>query len=282
MRSLFFWSLTAAFLVAYVRAIGQQSCVSFDSDASSFALVGGGDAAPVFISSDDWPGVQKAAADFASDIQKVTGATPKLSNTTFTTLKSSTPPVIIGTLGKSSLISQIVNHTNLDVSSITGQWESFLSLKVANPIPGVDEAYVIIGSDKRGTIFAIYDLSEQIGVSPWYWWADVPVTQHSSLFLSASGCQHGPPTVQYRGIFLNDEQPALQNWAMAKFTNGTGSALLNSPFNHLFYTKLCVISRIIARVAKQDTLVQFRVTAAPKSQLSLARYDLRAAFPSCL
>ncbi|KAF7966554.1 hypothetical protein HWV62_37875 [Athelia sp. TMB] len=230
--------------------------------------------APVFTSSDDWPGVQKAAADFASDIQKVTGATPKLSNATFATSKSSTPPVIIGTLGKSSLISQIVNHTNLDVSSITGQWESFLSLKVANPIPGVDEAYLIIGSDKRGTIFAIYDLSEQIGVSPWYWWADVPVTRHSSLFLSASGCQHGPPTVQYRGIFLNDEQPALQNWAMEKFTNGTGSALLNSPFNHLFYTKLFeLLLRLKANYLWPGMDLAFETIAASLTRSSAFNVD---------
>ncbi|KZP08810.1 glycoside hydrolase family 115 protein [Athelia psychrophila] len=232
------WPLTVVFLVGYVHAIGQQSCVSFESLPSSFSLVNDGDVAPVFISSDDWPGVQKAAADFASDVHKVTGVTPKLSNTTFATLKSSTPPILIGTLGKSSLISQIVEHAKLDVTSISGQWESFMSLKVVDPIPGLAEAYVIIGSDKRGTIFALYDHSEQIGVSPWYWWADVPATRHRNLFLSASGCQHGPPTVQYRGIFLNDEQPALQNWAMEKFTNGTGSALLNSPFNHLFYTAL--------------------------------------------
>ena len=70
-------------------------------------------------------------------------------------------------------------------------------------------------------------------------WADVPTTRNSEIFFSSSGCSHGSPTVKYRGIFLNDEQPNLQNWAMEKFTNGTGAALTGSPFNHLFYTKLC-------------------------------------------
>lgn len=69
-------------------------------------------------------------------------------------------------------------------------------------------------------------------------WADVPTTKHTNLFVSSSGCSHGPPTVKYRGIFLNDEQPALQNWAMEKFTNGTGSFYFNSPFNSQFYAKL--------------------------------------------
>ncbi len=74
---------------------------------------------------------------------------------------------------------------------------------------------VIAGSDKRGTIYGIYDLSEQIGVSPWYWWADVPVQLHDALFVKAGAGKYveGPPAVKYRGIFLNDEAPALSGWA---------------------------------------------------------------------
>ncbi|KAF4586297.1 hypothetical protein EYR38_010572 [Pleurotus pulmonarius] len=223
--------------VRTVHAIGQSSCVSFQSSASSFPVVQGRKASPVVLSSDDWPGVQQAASDFASDIQKVTGVKPSLSNATASTLRGRLP-IVIGTLGKSSLINQIVNNTNLDVSSIDGKWEAFMTRVVANPLPGVDRAYVMIGADKRGTIYAIYDHSEQIGVSPWYWWADVPTTKHSEVFVTPGGCSHGSPTVKYRGIFLNDEQPALQNWAAEKFTNGTGAKLTGSPFNHLFYTKL--------------------------------------------
>ena len=69
-------------------------------------------------------------------------------------------------------------------------------------------------------------------------WADVPTTTHPQLFVMSSGCAHGAPSVKFRGLFLNDEQPALQNWAMEKFTNGTGASLTGSPFNHLFYSKL--------------------------------------------
>lgn len=82
------------------------------------------------------------------------------------------------------------------------------------------------------------------GVSPWYWWADVAVTTHDTLYVSAKGCAHGSPSVKYRGIFLNDEQPALQNWAMKTFTNGTGSAATGSPFNAQFYAKLYVLSSL--------------------------------------
>ncbi|KAF8999865.1 hypothetical protein BDQ17DRAFT_1427597 [Cyathus striatus] len=228
-------------LVRQAYAIGQATCVSFKSSPSSFSVVNNQQAAPVLISPDDWPGVQIAASDFVSDIEKVTSIKPSFKNVTSSSLASigkNALPIIIGTLGKSSLINQIVNSTKLDVSSIDGQWEAFMARVVKNPLPGVDSAYVIIGADKRGTIFALYDHSEQFGVSPWYWWADVPTTKQSQLFVSSTGCSHGSPTVKYRGIFLNDEQPALQNWAAVKFTNGTGSPYTGSPFNHFFYTKL--------------------------------------------
>ena len=80
---------------------------------------------------------------------------------------------------------------------------------VANPLPGVDQALVIAGSDKRGTIYGIYEISEQIGVSPWYWWADVPPKHHENLFIKAGTYVQGPPVVKYRGIFINDEAPVL-------------------------------------------------------------------------
>ncbi|KAJ7092468.1 hypothetical protein B0H15DRAFT_175137 [Mycena belliarum] len=225
-------------LVSAVRGIGQDTCVTFQSSSSSFTVASNGKAAPLILSSDEWPGVQRAAQDFAADIQRVTGIKPTISNASSFIPARSSLPIIIGTLGKSSLIDRIVNSTKLDVSSIENQWESFMTRVVSNPLPGVAKAYVMVGADKRGTIFAMYDHSEQIGVSPWYWWADVPTTQHSALFVSPSGCSHGVPSVKYRAIFLNDEQPALQNWAAEKFTNGTGAALTGSPFNHLFYTKL--------------------------------------------
>ncbi|KAI0826133.1 hypothetical protein BC629DRAFT_1276143 [Irpex lacteus] len=219
-------------------AIGQQSCVTFKPSSQAFSIVSDGRATPIFLSEDDWPGVQRAALDFASDIQAVTGVKPLLRNVTAKGTQNIPSAIIVGTLGKSSLIDQVVSHAKLNVSSIQGSWESFMAREVKNPLPGIGSAYVVIGSDKRGSIFALYDHSEQFGQSPWYWWADVPATKHSDISVLSSGCSHGTPVVKYRGIFLNDEQPALQNWAMKKFTNGTGAPLTGSPFNHLFYTKL--------------------------------------------
>ena len=155
-----------------VGAIGQETCVAFKSAPSTFAVVNSGKAAPILLSPDEWPGVQRAAADFASDIQAVSGVKPSLKNITTSSVSASasnsssfsgSTAIIVGTLGKSSLIDEVVNRTKLDVSSIEGQWEAFMAKEVANPLPGVQSAYVVIGSDKRGTIYAMYDHSEQFG-----------------------------------------------------------------------------------------------------------------------
>lgn len=158
------WVLAGLCALTGVRAIGQATCVAFESSASTIPVVAQGKASSILIAADDWPGVQLAAADFASDIQKVTGVKPSLTNFSSSSAKA-TSPIIVGTLGKSSLISQIINATQLDVTSIQGKWESFLAREVKNPLPGVASAYVIIGADKRGTIFALYDHSEQFGKS---------------------------------------------------------------------------------------------------------------------
>jgi hypothetical protein len=98
------------------------------------------------------------------------------------------------------------------VSGVKGKWESFTSQVVKNPVPGCDKALVIAGSDPRGTIFGIYDISEQIGVSPWYFWADTPPKKSENLYVKGKKKVQGEPSVKYRGFFLNDEQPALTNW----------------------------------------------------------------------
>ncbi|KAG6830102.1 hypothetical protein H0H87_009266 [Tephrocybe sp. NHM501043] len=147
-----------------VDALGQASCVVFDSHgvSSTIPVVVNGRASPILTGADDWPAVHFAATNFAADIQRVTGVRPSLSNYT-TSAQALGTPIIVGTLDKSSLVSKVVNTTKLDVSSIQGKWESFVAKEVANPLPGVSRAYVIIGADRRGTVFGLYDHSEQFG-----------------------------------------------------------------------------------------------------------------------
>ncbi|KAF8894306.1 hypothetical protein CPB85DRAFT_1330172 [Mucidula mucida] len=214
------------------HAISSLTCTTTPSNAS-FPIVTNGVATPIIISSDDWEGIRIAVDSFASDIGNITGIRPLVLETA--KLSSATNAIIVGSLDKTSLISSI---SGFNASSLEGQWEAFSAQVVDDPVDGLERAYVIAGSDKRGTIYALYEHSEQFGVSPWYWWADVPIKQQDEIFVPQSGCSHGPPTVQFRGIFLNDEAPALTNWALEKFTNGTGSVWTGSPFNHLFYVKL--------------------------------------------
>jgi len=205
-----------------VTAIGQQRYVNTTQSEGSFALAQKGETAALYVDSNDWPGVIRAAGDLQADVNRVTGLTPKIAQKETDLGKNA---VIIGTIGKSKLIDQLAKDGKIDVKPITGKWESFIIAVVPKALTGVENALVIAGSDKRGTIYGIYDLSEQIGVSPWYWWADVPVEHKDALFIKAGKYVQGPPAVKYRGIFINDEAPALSGWTGEKFGG----------FNNKFY-----------------------------------------------
>ena len=193
---------------------GENDIVLFSREKNAFPLSAAGKSVPVLISSADYPGVIRAVKDLQTDIGKVTGTAPLLFNDQISGNKEI---IIVGTLGKSSLIDKLVKDGKIDVSAIEGKWESYITCVVKKPVPGVKSALIIAGSDKRGTIYGIYDLTEKIGVSPWYWWADVPVDRHDEIYISNRIYVSGPPSVKYRGIFLNDEAPALTNWIIGKY-----------------------------------------------------------------
>ena len=190
-----------------------------------FAVVAKQAAAPLLVDPRDYPGVRRAASDLQMDVQRATGCLPQIVERAE---KLGSKAIIIGTLGKSATIDKLAADGKIDVSAIAGKWESFLVQVVANPFPGVPSALVIAGSDKRGTIYGIYDLSEQIGVSPWYWWADVTVRHRDAIYVKPGRHMQGPPAVKYRGIFLNDEAPSLSGWVKEKYGN----------YNHEFYEKV--------------------------------------------
>jgi uncharacterized membrane protein YdfJ with MMPL/SSD domain len=110
------------------------------------------------------------------------------------------------------VIDNLIKSGDIDVSAIDGQWESFVSTLVKNPTKGTAQALVIAGSDPRGTIYGIYDVSEQIGVSPWYFWADVSPKHNKNIHVLPHKKIQKTPSVKYRGLFINDEQPSLTNW----------------------------------------------------------------------
>jgi hypothetical protein len=187
--------------------------------AEDFVLFDGKSAVPVFVETNDDRAVLRAAGDLADDVARVTGVKPVL------TQKPASEKIllIIGTLGRNQTIDLLAVAGKLDVSGVRGEWESYALQVVKNPLPGVDAALVIAGSDRRGTIYGIYQLSELIGVSPWYWWADVPVKKKNLVALHGDVFKQGPPAVKYRGIFLNDEDWGLRPWAAKTFEPETGN-----------------------------------------------------------
>ena len=206
-------------------AIGEERFVEGEFHSGDFVLARAGGAAGVYVDASDYAGVTRAAKDLSQDIQRVTGAAPAVVHEE-TALGATA--LIIGTLGKSALIDRLIHEHKIDAAGLQGKWESYLIQTVAQPIPGVSAALVIAGGDKRGTIYGIYEISEQIGVSPWYWWADVPIPHRDALFVEPGRHLQGEPAVKYRGIFLNDEAPALTGWVNEKFGG----------YKHEFYEKV--------------------------------------------
>ena len=187
--------------------------------AGDFILFDGSVVAPIAIETNDERAVPRAAGDLADDLLRVTGMKPEV----VSPAEGKSSAILIGTLGRGGIIDRLAAEGKLDASGIRGQWESYVLQVVRNPTTNIDRALVIAGSDRRGTVYGIYRLSEWIGVSPWYWWADVPVARKSRLAVHGDRFEQGPPAVKYRGLFLNDEDWGLRPWASRTFDPETGN-----------------------------------------------------------
>jgi hypothetical protein len=212
--------LISGWMLCALNAQANKLQVNEQQHKDSFALASKTQVAPIIYSPDDFKVVALAANDLAADIERVTGRKPELQNS-LDNLKTKSL-VVIGTLGKSPLIDQLISAKKLDVSQLQDQWESFLITHVKNPFANIENALVIVGSDRRGTAFGVYELSQAIGVSPWYWWADVAPAKKSSLYIKSETKHFGPPSVKYRGIFINDEDWGMQAWAKKIFEPENG------------------------------------------------------------
>ena len=204
----------SAFLITS-NAIACTSPVSVCSQASqgSFSLINKGRPVSVVLETSADPAVQRVVKSFAQDLKRVSGKKAPL---TINPKHIKKPAVLIAVLGQSALIDALIAAGKLTVDKLAGQWEAFQVAVVENPWPTVDRVLVIVGSDRRGAIYGTYDLSEKLGVSPWYWFADVPTVQQSQIYIT-SGVRNDQPKVRYRGLFINDEDPALSGWAKKQF-----------------------------------------------------------------
>lgn len=185
----------------------------------AFPLVTSKAKAAVCYDADDYPVVHKTAGLFVSDIELVTGCKLNLTNN----LNKEKVVVIVGTIEKNKLIRQLASKGKIDISPLDGAWERYLIQTVSHPFPGVSKALVVAGSDRRGAAYGLFSLSEMMGVSPWYWWADVPVKKHKTLYVDAPSTLSKTPSVKYRGIFLNDEDWGLKPWAAKTFEKERGN-----------------------------------------------------------
>lgn len=181
-----------------------------------FDVVTEGVAADIYVDAADHAAVVRATTDLQADVKRVSGTSPAIKNTL---AGLSSRAILVGTLGHSAVIDDLVSQGKLDTAGITGKWESFVIQAVTDPAPGISRALVIAGSDRRGTVYGIYDISQAMGVSPWYWWADVTPTPATTVTVEGPRRLQGEPSVKYRGIFLNDEEN-FSTWSALKMDAG--------------------------------------------------------------
>ncbi|MEH3103743.1 MAG: glycosyl hydrolase 115 family protein [Sphingomonas phyllosphaerae] len=200
---------------------------------TAFPLIQSGRAATIIVDRDADTAVQRVAASLATDLARVAGTRVKPVRQQIDGARG--PVILIGVLGQSKAIDALVAAGKIAAADLRGEWEAFRQIVVDRPWPNVPRALVIVGADRRGAVFGSYDVSERIGVSPWHWFADVPVARRTEVLFPA-GSYRDQPKVRYRGFFINDEDPCLKGWATKKF-GGVNSAMYAHVFELLLRMK---------------------------------------------
>ena len=210
---------------ALLSTISMSAADRFVNFKQGDLLLNANNRVEIYMDTNDCKGVSYAAHALLKDIKSVSGATATLTSDAGFLKKADTvrPAILVGTIGHSAAIDQLVKQKRINGKLLKGKREKFI-------ITLIDGQLVIAGSDRRGTIYGIYELSQQMGVSPWYDWADVPIEHHDSIFVNKGIYTDGEPAVRYRGIFLNDEAPCLTSWV--KNTYGTEYG------DHRFYQRV--------------------------------------------
>ncbi|MCX7798415.1 MAG: glycosyl hydrolase 115 family protein [Melioribacter sp.] len=208
-----------------INVNAQDDYVSIKKIKDAFPLYTNGQVPPIVYSSNEFTGVIKILEYFQNDIKNVTGVKPELFQDK---IPNRDEFILVGSIEKNQYIKKLIAEKIIKEEELKGKWEKFIIQTIDGKIFNAKRILLIVGSDKRGTIYGLFDLSEKIGVSPWYWWADVPVKKKSQIFIKPGIFTNGEPKIQYRGIFINDEAPALTGWAYEKFGG----------FNSKFYEKV--------------------------------------------
>lgn len=221
---LFFTAFTMLLLNNAIASIGTPKH-TYNYYVPSAVEIVGKETATIYVDKNAEKGVLRAVQDLRRDIKAVTG---KRLEIVHEITDISGQAIIIGNIATDPVLSELQTGNKADFSAIKGQWDSFTLQTVNIPQADISKALVIAGSNKRGVIYGIYDVSLQAGVSPWYYWADVPIKQSKTLYSKIDKPIVEIPKVKYRGIFLNDEAPALSNWTQKN----------HGGYNHKFYVKV--------------------------------------------
>ncbi len=231
MLSLRSLSVIGLLLCASLPSVAQNALLDLDhtDSQSAFAIAADGQAAAIYVAPENPETVRVAADAFASDVERVTGVRPQM----LTSLKGRLPAnlIVVGVVGHAPEFDKLRAAKRLVTTAIDGKWEAAETVTILTPpasvLPGVKNLLVIAGSDRRGAAYALFAISRAMGVSPWYWWADVPVAKHAAVYVRPGMHVQDSPSVQYRGIFFNDEDWGLRPWAAKKMDptvdNGKGN-----------------------------------------------------------
>lgn len=188
--------------------------VSEKSTPGTFALLDSRHVPVIYADANDLDLVHRAAVFFRQDLEAVTGHKAEIIKELPMAART---VVILGTIDNSECIKKLAQNKKIDPAMIQGQWDAYLIQAVEHPMDGVDNALVIAGSNKRGVAYGVFELTRQMGVSPWYWWADVPVMKKQEIHIKTGARMADAPKVKYRGIFINDEAPCFTGWSDEKF-----------------------------------------------------------------
>ncbi len=220
-------TLLLMFLVffSFMHTAAQGIVITQKKGPAVFPIVSGSGPVYIYVDKNDHWLMHRAAELLRQDLEMLTG---KKATIISSFPESSDHLIIIGSLDSSDIIKHLAAENKIQINSLTGQWEKFQIQTVKQPARGIGNALIITGSDKRGTAYAVFELSRQMGVSPWYWWADVPAKKKKEIYIKNGLYTEGSPSVKYRGIFINDEAPAFSGWAKEKFGG----------VNHLVYEKI--------------------------------------------
>ncbi len=227
LRTLFVSGLCCCFVSAGAQVVLEQG-----AGKGAFPIVNSSAKAVVCFDGEDEIVVRKSVDLFVDDVRRVTGQTLETSEKEPGKV-SARYAIIVGTIGESEWIDKLASRNKIDTTAIAGGWERYLIEKVDSPVKGIRQAIVVAGSDRRGTAYGLLSISRAIGVSPWYWWADAPVTKRSRLNVKVDRFVSKEPSVKYRGIFINDEDWGIYRWAKNNFEKERGN------FGPRTYAKVC-------------------------------------------